>query len=305
MAEWQLIETRLISGSGVLKVPDISKKFRATILYCDLVRPPTSPFLNRNWNPPRGKYAFLTFVRNQYVISDASMDYDRQSYDGIQDIAGQTLIAVKCAYDGILQTFVNLSIALAATPGGVGLQPISKVDLIKDYENLANSWQEVRIKCYADTAIQARLYSLKYDSCTADRDDEKPPPPPPPPPARIPAGTPINNISSPYDPFTDDGGNTQPAPIDDEGGEPTDCTNVIIYFRYTRVLDGASSTQQFNVAGRAPVVDAYIDEVVSGGSSIFVVDKGAGSTCPPTTSARRVNRGLGTWSNLQYYVVPV
>jgi len=305
MAEWQLIESRLVSGKGVLKVPAINNKFRATILYADLVRPPRNRYLNKNWNPERGKYAFLTFIRNEYVINHDAMEFERQSWDGIQDISGQTLIAVKCAYDGILQTFVNLSIALASTPGGVGLQPISKVDLIKDYENLANSWQEVRINCYADTAVQFRLFTLKYDSCTADRDDEKPPPPPPAPPPRIPAGTPITTISAPYDPFGNDNGNTAPFTGDGNTAPQNNCDNVRIYFRYTRLLDGATSTQQFDVAGRAPVVNAYIDEVNSGGSSVFVVDKGTGGVCPANPSARRVNRGLGTWSNLQWYSVKV
>lgn len=304
MAQWEQIESRTVSGQGVLRVPALNNKFRAVILYCDVVRPPKNKYVNKNWNPERGKYAFLTFVRNEYVIGHDAMEFDRQSWDGIQDISGQTLIAVKCAYDGILQTFVNLSIALAATPGGVGLMPINKVDLIKDYENLANSWQEVRIKCYADTAVQARLFALKYDSCTPDRDDERPPPPPPSPPPPVPPGTPLNNISPPYDRFTNDNRNTVPFPGDTPGIPPNACQDVTIFLRADWLLNGSPTTYNGQVTGKASVINAYIDEVSSGGSSIFVVDRrGPSNSCLPTPAARRVERAVGVLSNLRWYVV--
>lgn len=213
MASQELIQERFISGKGILKVPSDTKKNRYTILYLDVIRRPTNRYANLNWNPPRGKYAFLTFLRNGYVIDTRSMEFDRESYDGIADISGQTLIAVKCAYDGILDTFVNLSVALGATPGGVGLVPISKNNNIKDYENLLLGWDEVRVVCYADTALQARLYRTAYDVCNPDFDNQQPPPPPPPPLPPVPPGTPLANLSPPYE-GADDGGNTVPYPSD-------------------------------------------------------------------------------------------
>ena len=121
----------------------------------------------------------------------------------------------------------------------------------------------------------------------------------------MPPGTPLSDVSFPYDPYTNDSGNTSPYPGDRNTAPQNDCDSVRIYFRYTRLLDGITSTQELNVLGRAPVESAYISEVNSGGSSIFVVDKGVSGACPPATSPRRVDRGLGTWSNLQWYSVKV
>jgi len=208
VAEFEKIEERLISGRGVLKVPVNKTKNRMSVLYLDVVRPPRNAYLNKNWNPNRGRYAFLSFLRDDYVISTASMEFTREAYDTISDGSGQTLIAVKCAYEGILQTFTNLGNALL-------LPSISYQDLIKDYENLRTGWEEVRIQCYADTAIQARLYRLVYDTCDPTKDQQRKPPPPPPPLPRLPAGTPIGDISNGYD-GGDDDGNTVPYDYDDQ-----------------------------------------------------------------------------------------
>lgn len=299
MANWTLVESRTISGSGVLRIPAAQSKFRATILYLDVVRLARSAYVNRNWNPERGKHSFVTFLRNDYVISHASHEWLRQSYDGIQDSAGQVLIALKCAYEGILQSFANLANAQ-------GLPVISITDTIKDYENLAQSWTEARIRCYADTAVFARLYTLQYDTCSPDKDDQKQPPPPPPPPAKVPPGTPLSNISPPYDRFSNDGGNTSPYPGDGSEQPPADCDNVRIYYRVDVVADGASFQITGNIAGKAPVTNAYLDEVSANGSSLFVVDRlGSGGVCLPAPVARRGDRGVGRWSNLQWYYVKV
>lgn len=239
MANLQLIVERLISGKGVVKLPkqDNAGAIRYLILYADVVREPKNKYLNYNYNPPKGRYATLVFLRNGYVVDEKTLDYDQQSWDGIQDIAGQTLIAVKCAYDGILDTFVNLSIALASTPGGLGLAPLSKVDLIKDYENLYLSWDEIRVKCYADTAIQFRLFTKKYDTCNPDKDKQDKPPPPPPPRPKVPAGTPIDDISPPYSSGSNDDGNTDPFDGDNTPPPPPpDCSIVVVTTQET--LDG-------------------------------------------------------------------
>lgn len=208
MAEYELIQERLISGKGVLKIPGDKKKLRHYILYSDVIRSPRNAYLNKNWNPDKGKYAFITFIRNEYVIAEIPIEYKRQSIDGIADIAGQTLIAVKCAYEGTLVTLANLGLSL-------GAPPLSYQDLIKDYENLNLTWDEIRIACYADTALQLRLYKRNYDTCNADKDDQPPPPPPPPPLPPVPPGTPIADISPPYDRTDNDDGNSTPFPGDD------------------------------------------------------------------------------------------
>lgn len=227
MADYELIQSRTISGKGVLKLPVDKKKNRAFVLYCDLVRPPKSPYLNLNYNPPRSRYGTISFMREEYVISTANIDYKRQAFDGVNDISGQTLIALKCANNAILQSIYNLSVALAATPGGAGLTPISFVNVIKDYENLRLSWDECRLVCYADTVLQLRLFRIKYDTCNADFDKDKPPSPPPPPRASVPAGQPIDDISPPYSAGNNDNGNTAPYNGDSPASPSAPCVTVI------------------------------------------------------------------------------
>lgn len=208
MAEYQLAEERLISGKGVLKVSVDKDNFRHAYLILDVIRDPSQPYLNNNWNPPRAKYAFLTFRRNEYVIGNAYMEWERQMYDSVPDITSQNLIAIKCQYQGVLQSFANLGVALGVTPTSI-------TDLIKDYESLSLQWDEVLIKCYADTAIQARLFYLLDDTCNEESRRRKRIPLPPPPLPKVPPRTPITNISQPYDPGTSDSGNTEPYPEDE------------------------------------------------------------------------------------------
>lgn len=204
MATLQLIQDRIISGQGVLRIPDENKKLRYALLYVDVIREPKNKYLNKNWFPDRSKYCYINFVRNGYVIKSEPVEYKKQSFDSVADYSGQTLIALKCAYEGILQTFINLGNAIPF------VFPIYVQDLIKDYENLNLNWDEVRIKCYADTAVQVRLYKLNYDACDPDKDDQFQPPPPPPPLPPVPPGTAIE-VSEAYD--EDDG--TEPFPGDE------------------------------------------------------------------------------------------
>lgn len=214
MADYEVIQTRTISGKGVLKIPVDKKKNRAFTLSSTVIRPPKNSYQNFNYNPPRAKFGFLTFLREGYVISQTSIEYKKQSFDGVNDFSGQTLLALKCVNNAILQSIYNLSVALAATPGGAGLTPISFTNVIAEYENLRLSWDECRLVCYADTAIELKLYRLKYDVCNNDFDDDQPPPPPPPPDTpEVPPGTDIE-VDPPYDSDTSDDGNTEPYPDD-------------------------------------------------------------------------------------------
>lgn len=197
MAEFQTIAQRSISGQGVLRVPSDFKKRRLVILYCDVFRQPKNLYLNRNWLPDRGKYGYVTFFRNNYLIGEASIDFPRQSWDTVTDLTSQNLIAIKCMYDGVLKSFQNLVNGIAATPGGIGLFYAGTTDLIKDYEYLDLAWDEVRVKCYADTALYLQLVMLPHDTCDEEKDKPRKPPPPPPPPPSVPPGTPVV-VDPPY-----------------------------------------------------------------------------------------------------------
>lgn len=242
MADYELIEERLISGKGVLKIPEPDQKIRAAILYLDVVRFQKTGYKNLEWNPSKGVYARLAFRYKEYVIEEKLMHFERQAFPMVNDFAGQTLIAVKCAYEGLLQSFANLGVAL-------GVTPVSITDLIKDYENLRQSWDEVLIYCEADAAIQARLYGIKYDTCNPDKDDDQPPPPPPPPLPPVPPGTDIGDISPPYD-GDDDDGNTNPYDGDETipppppWGETDSCVRYRVTVSYAYYL-GPSNPARF------------------------------------------------------------
>jgi len=215
VAEYEKLEERLISGKGVLRIPETKRKLRHYVLYADMVRRSVSFYANLKWSPGKGLLARLHFRRNRYTVGMEEMTTNRQAWDFSPDPAGQALIAVKCAYSGTLQSFANLAT-------GAGLVVISVTDLIKDYENLATIWDEVLISCEGDYAIQFRLYGLPYDTCDPDKDKSKPPPPPPAPPPVLPPGSPIGDISPPYNPDNNDSNLTKPNEIDEQSGEPED-----------------------------------------------------------------------------------
>jgi len=259
MSDWELIQQRSISGKGILKVPTDAKKNRAYLLYSAVFREPLSKYANFNYNPPRSRYGTLVFLRNDYVVDTQPIEYKKQAFDGVNDISGQTLLAVKCAYEGILESIYRLSVNLAATPGSIGLTPVNYTNGIADYENLRLAWDECRLVCYADTAIQLSLYRLKYDVCNEDFDKDREPPPPPPPPPEVPPGTPIVGIDPPYE-GDDDDGNTVPYPEDEPpepepGGE--DCQAYVIVIQYDRVSD-ETDTRTTTVGGYGPIGGARV-----------------------------------------------
>lgn len=233
MAELQLLEERTISGKGVLRVPDMDESFRYYVMYTDVIRDPRNQYSNYEWNPAQSFYARMVFRRSGYALFDDTIRYEKQCYQYVNDYSGQTLIAVKCAYDGILQSFVNLVNGLAGTPGGVGIFVTGVTDLIKDYENLQLGWDEVLFRCYTSAALQVRFYGLKYDTCDPDKDKKHTPPPPPPPLSKVPVDSSIGDLSPPYDPETGDDGDTDPYD-GDETAPPTEaCVKYSVPFSLT------------------------------------------------------------------------
>lgn len=208
MAELIKLDERLISGKGVLKVPAGAFQDRYYILYLDVIRRPKNEYLSFEWNPPRSVYARLVFRKDGYVQSEDIVRYQREERTYVNDITGQNLRAIKCAYEGILISFDRQNAAL-------GLIPLPYDNLILDYKSLSLGWDEILFQCYADTAIQCRFYSLDYDTCNPANDQTDLPPPPPPPLPPVPPGTPIASISPPYDEDSSDDDNTQPFPGDD------------------------------------------------------------------------------------------
>lgn len=208
MPEPELLDERIISGRGVLKIPTASLKARYYIMYVDVIRNPKNAYINKEWNPPQGMFARITYRRDSYVVDEDMIKYERFSKYYVNDIAGQALRAIKCAYEGILISFDRQNAAL-------GLIPLPYTNLIQDFESLALGWDEVLFSCYSNTALQVRFYGLNYDVCNAGNDQSNYPPPPPPPLPKVPNNAPIGDISEPYDPGTQDDGNTSPFPGDE------------------------------------------------------------------------------------------
>jgi hypothetical protein len=138
------------------------------------------------------------------------MDYERIRKDLILDVSAQTLLAVKCAYEGTLLSFANLASAL-------GLPVISIVDLVKPMESLNLVADSLQIRCELDTALQVRLFQRELITCDPDNVKQPRQPPPPPPQQQLPPGEPIGDISPPYD---EDDDITQPDPIDEAPDPP-------------------------------------------------------------------------------------
>ena len=203
MPELELVEERLISGKGVLRVPSAARKARYWIMYADVIRLPKNEYRELNWNPYQSLYARMVYRRDGYVQTYDYLRYTREQRTYINDITGQNLRAIKCAYEGTLISFNRLAAALS-------LVVLPSTNLIKDYESLALSWDEILFSCYSDTALQIRFFKLDYDVCNPENDDSDDPPPPPPPLPPVPPGTPIGSISPPYDQGDNDDGNTDP-----------------------------------------------------------------------------------------------
>lgn len=274
MAEFELIQTRNISGKGMLRLPSDSKKRRMGILYASVLRPPTSPYYNLNYSPKRSRYAYLTFLRNDYVIADGSIEYEQQSFDVVTDLTGQNLIALKCAYKGILQTFQNF-----AQAQNLFLESIT--DTIKDYEYLDLAWDEVRVTCYADTALQLQLYALPFDKCDDESDKPKRPPKPPPPPAPVPPGTPLDGLDPPYEDEENPDNFTEPYPGDDNNPFPfgEECTQYDITLRVIPFV-GDPIVLTFRMFGEVEGVG-----IGGGGSFVYILCRGGRDSIVPPAGA--------------------
>lgn len=292
MAEYEMLAERIISGKGVLKVPDIDESYRVLLMLVNVIREPKNLYQSFEWNPPKGMYARMTFRRDKYVLFDDKVEYDGQAFQQVLDTSGQTLIAVKCAYEGILQSFVNLVNGLAGTPGGIGIFVTGVTDLIKDYENLDLSWDEVLFQCYSSTALQVRFMGLKYDTCDPLKDKKRRPPPPPPPLPKVPPDTPIGSISEPYDPETDDDNNTEPFPGDESDDTPVPPTEeCVAYTVLFTVTDTAFETPQ---SGDVPIWGELADWRVTYSVDQFTPP---GNPFSDTVQLQLLCRGLNALGN--------
>ena len=196
-------------------------------VYCTVIRPPLSPALNFNYNPARSRYATLVFLRNGYVIDERPLEYTYQAFDFAYDIEAQALYAIEAAYAGILQSFINLAANLNATW-------ITVVDQIAAWNHSTLFWDEVRVVCYADTAIRLVVSSTPYNLSTEQSTKLGDfPPEVPANPTIYPPGTDLSTTDTPVSPPYDgvnDNGNTVPYAGDISTTPTVGCWKVIIAY---------------------------------------------------------------------------
>lgn len=178
---------RLVSGTASISIPAEWERFREVYLYTALVRPPSNPYLNRNWTPAKARYGTVVIMgKGEYARGGYPIEFEQQSFKLFSLQTSQNLLALICALEAILESLVNLSIAIPDT------FPISKNNPIEGFRYEAIDFDRCVITCYADTALQITLKGISLDQCKETDGLPEPPPLPPPPPPRIPPGTRID-----------------------------------------------------------------------------------------------------------------
>lgn len=209
-----IIDQRIISGKGILLAPrtnpDVAKA-KVLTLTAQLVRPATNQTANATFNPPRLLYARISASRNGAMLAMYDYQQDPSCWDFHADISAQSLYAIKCAYSGILETFVNLGAAL-------GISPSIPVDNIESWGTTLLFPDTFYCVVNADGAVQLTLESIPFEICPDDTSLPTQPTNLPTPPTPVAQGVAIppdsaSSISLPYNPPNDDG-NTVPYKLD-------------------------------------------------------------------------------------------
>lgn len=243
MAEIFTIAERRISGTGLILPTPSQLNYRRYTLFADIIRKPRSPYFSAETSPPKTFYGYISLMKGDYVLQTYSIQFDAEIWYFDADITGQVVNNLKCVYSGVLQSFANLGTAL-------GLTVTSVENAIADFKNLPLQWDSIRVKCYADTAIQFVLKGQEYDACSeADKVPREPAAAPTKPVAVAPGVA--TNISPAYSGDTI----TDPATIDDSFVPPPvgiDCQPYTLSFDYTFSLSGGppqSGSQSLPVYG--------------------------------------------------------
>lgn len=263
----KLVE-RNISGRGIVRIDKDSsdvKESRIISVSTSVLRYPTNRYINNNYNPTRSRYGTMNFMREKSVLLSVPIEFDNQVLDFPPESCYQNIYALICVYDGILRSFANLGTAL-------GLTVIQEENRIKGFRHNDSLFDEIKIVCYADTAITVSVYSVPFDLCEDEQGNTTPTPPPAPEPpypneepggGRVPVGSPLTGdkaVSPAYD-GEDDDGDTVPFPGDEptpvepppEGGS---CVQYLVVVSYTQV-----STGQRQNNGGVRVYGEYIPQV--------------------------------------------
>lgn len=231
-----LVEKRLISGRGIIKIPP-SPKYRFLYLYVNVVRLPIVNFGSSKSNPDKSEYCRLTWNRNGYVQKEDILNFENQLFTWQDDPVGYVATALTCLVENIYTYFDYL----ATLSQGVPLPRAGKIYI----EALKNTPEEIKIVCRLNTAVEVQLWRYYYDVACEQGDPNPPPPPDPPPPPKTPSDIPLGEISPPYE-QPSDGGDTIPYPGDDSPSPypPTEGDECVSY-TVTFTADYYSSSTEY------------------------------------------------------------
>jgi len=171
MAEIPPIE-RVISGKGIIKIPQAFNKARQILLYVDLLRPPTNEYQNYTWNPSRSFYAHVAFCIDNYVLYDYDVNFAQQVFQVFEGQDSQNYLALYCSHEDVLNSFVQYAVASGF--------PYFKNNSIKDYPYTVFIPNNIKFFCYTDCALRLTLSAREFFTCDPDAGQPTPPPPPPP-----------------------------------------------------------------------------------------------------------------------------
>ena len=256
---YNLIEERLISGVGLLRIPQ-ERRWRDFIIYGQVVRKPSSEYLNFDWFPPKGLYGRACFRYQGSVAESFLLEYDRFVHRLVGDISAQNLIAINCSYAGILQSIFNLADCISECV------PFSITNNVEDMKYLQTFPDELIISCQTNSAMLLQLYGQAYREC-GDESLRRPSPPPPPPNVDLlPPNEPIGDVSPPYD---GDDNVTRPNDIDENPPDDSvdlpsgaECQEVEIVHLWETPIDPPGNTNTRIVFG--PVEDVFLREAPNG-----------------------------------------
>jgi len=224
---------RIISGRGLIRIPEEFRKARNIILYVDLVRPARNLYQNYEWSPNKSFYAHVTFCLGQYVLQSFDVNFERQAIPISLLQPSQNLLSLICATSGIIAQTGLLASALGFS--------IPSSNPIKNHPYETFQCDEIRFDCYSTTALRLLLKASEFTKCDEDDGSSPPPPPPPAPPPRFPADATLP-VSPPYD-DDDDDGSTVPAPGDvfDEFPPVEACVQYTVTYSYDAISGGSTN----------------------------------------------------------------
>jgi hypothetical protein len=266
---------RVISGKGVITLPEEYSSALQILLYVQVLREALSPSRNLTWNPDKSFYAHITFCIDDFVLYTEDVNFKSQVFEVHTSQASQNLLSLICAYDGILDSFVSVGNVIGIT--------LSRTNLIKSHPYLRSQINRIRFECFASTALKLTLKGISLDKCDPQDGTSTPPPPPPPPISLVPPDEPVQ--VSPPEQGEDDGGDTIPFPIDES--EPPDefpfgeeCLPYRIVGVLNRVIAGNVFPTPIDITVLGIVQDVFLDTAPilgSPGGELACICGGTGS----------------------------